>query len=1318
MSIASRFFCFATALLCLLSCGTAPTTALSDSPDEMAAEVNDTASDSAADSGDHNDTVGQGDGDVAEIDSSDTADTVLPTDTTTTDCPCGDGICGTSCGETEATCPADCKGCGNGVCEPGEGPKACAIDCCGACGDGKCKGYDCGENPQKCPEDCGNACGNKVCDKGESPISCAMDCVWQVCGNGVCEPEDGGPDKCPGDCATSCGDCVCDKDEDWLSCPVDCGYCGDKVCSPCSALGESKALCPGDCQSQGCVDGCDDGLACTVDICTSDGGCLHIIDATLCSDNNACTNDLCTASGCEHTADDGLCDDGNGCTADACALAEGCTHTDVVGGTCTDGDSCTVGDACSGGNCQAGEAVSCSDGNTCTDDSCTPSGCTHSNNVGACNDGNACSVNDTCAGGSCSGVAATCNDGDVCSLDYCDGLAGGCAHLPSGATTCDDGNPCTVGDKCLSAVCTGTLGNCDDDDPCTLDSCAFGNTCNHAPLSAGGCSDGDPCTSGESCQNGVCTDGSPTFWQYDATGSDASAGVFMRGGVGGAAVSRLSSGGINVAALAEDGSSPWQVTFADVSVVRSTPYIDVYKHVLVPGQDAAGNGWIGVIDATGKVIPYLGLATITPGMFAAVFDGWQGGGTTIAAAGWQTNGVNGGEDMWLQFDSVPVGNPSIAFGTAGDERAYAITNNGLTVGFFLAGSSTTAGNSQVYVVATDHLGNKNWSTTLGDAFEDVAYGVVPAGNSGCVVAGVYGVSSTKSDLWLVGLDASGHVRWQQKHDMGGGNEAASSILAASTSDGFVVAGNRGADGLVERVDAFGNPIWRKQYPGAPVTGMAWSTGYPVAVSPFAAPGLIVAQTKSAQALVQHLDIFGNDTCQAAGNCATMLESACKDGSVCSSNDCAQGACKNPAWSDAVACEDGDPCTTANFCVSGKCNTDAYNLTWAIWEDLDTYHTHISGILGLADGTGWSIANNTNAAVTTYWTDPYGAIQSTVPLTHAIHGAANSEAYGPFVVGADVGNGGDGWAARFDASTENWSMTIGGAGKDALEAVVSSPLSGADSGYWATGTTNSKGAGLRDCWLVHYFLNSTTATDFVFGSADDEACTGIAFASDNKILMVGQRTIGSAVDSFVVKTNTDGVAVWAVPMNIPTKNSMQTLAPTPDGGGIGIGTSYGDANGDMLLVRFDGSGNRLWYKIYASAGADLGYDIIPAGGGNWFLGGTFYQAATLWRVNSAGVIQSQHSYGSDGAIEHLATAGLFLYAGGHQGSDAWLARLDGFGNPTCSDSGDCLITPSGDCDDGNACTADTCSTSSCTHVPVADASPCGVAGTCTAGVCSE
>ena len=124
-------------------------------------------------------------------------------------CTCGDGICSTPCGETQTTCPADCKGCGNGVCEPGEGPTSCKIDCCGSCGDGKCKGYDCGESPQACPVDCANACGNHVCDKGESPATCAEDCVWQVCGNGVCEASDGGPAQCPKDCAASCGNGIC-----------------------------------------------------------------------------------------------------------------------------------------------------------------------------------------------------------------------------------------------------------------------------------------------------------------------------------------------------------------------------------------------------------------------------------------------------------------------------------------------------------------------------------------------------------------------------------------------------------------------------------------------------------------------------------------------------------------------------------------------------------------------------------------------------------------------------------------------------------------------------------------------------------------------------------------------------------------------------------------------------------------------------------------------------------------------------------------------------------------------------------------------------
>ncbi|MBM4398308.1 MAG: right-handed parallel beta-helix repeat-containing protein, partial [Deltaproteobacteria bacterium] len=162
-------------------------------------------------------------------------------------CSCGDGTCDPACGETLANCPFDCKVCGDEVCSPGEGPVVCPVDCCGGCGDGKCRGYQCGEDPAACPKDCGTPCGDGTCQQGENPLSCPSDCGHDVCGNGVCEPSDGGPAACPQDCGTTCGNCECEKGEDWLTCPVDCGWCGDGVCSPCPALKEGLSTCPKDC---------------------------------------------------------------------------------------------------------------------------------------------------------------------------------------------------------------------------------------------------------------------------------------------------------------------------------------------------------------------------------------------------------------------------------------------------------------------------------------------------------------------------------------------------------------------------------------------------------------------------------------------------------------------------------------------------------------------------------------------------------------------------------------------------------------------------------------------------------------------------------------------------------------------------------------------------------------------------------------------------------------------------------------------------------------------------------------------------------------
>ena len=228
------------------------------------------------------------------------------------ECLCGDGACSVSgCGEcwynctgadgeSCCTCAVDCAVCGNGTCDPGEGPTKCAVDCCGACGDGICKGGECGEdakgNGGYCAVDCAEpTCGNGVCEPGEDDdaaddgiADCPEDCGKYACGNGVCEPGED-PQECPEDCAPGCGDCQCAGGESYLTCPVDCGYCGDGYCiDKCSYIPEDASLCPLDCAcepacagkecgSDGCGGSC--GTCPTGNSCQM-GQCLICADGT------------------------------------------------------------------------------------------------------------------------------------------------------------------------------------------------------------------------------------------------------------------------------------------------------------------------------------------------------------------------------------------------------------------------------------------------------------------------------------------------------------------------------------------------------------------------------------------------------------------------------------------------------------------------------------------------------------------------------------------------------------------------------------------------------------------------------------------------------------------------------------------------------------------------------------------------------------------------------------------------------------------------------------------------------------------------------
>jgi hypothetical protein len=298
--------------------------------------------------------------------------------------------------------------------------------------------------------------------------------------------------------ANPCTDDACDT---LVGCQhkVNAAPCNDG--DPCTT---GDVCAAGGCAGLGLLD-CDDGNACTDDVCVPGKGCAHTFNLAGCSDGNACTTgDHCAGGKCVAAASLD-CNDGNVCTADACAPSLGCKH-DPVAGDCSDGDACTVGEACKNGACVGGQPQDCGDGNVCTDDVCTNGLCVHAPNTAACDDGNACTVGDACKNAACQATGPEdCDDGNLCTDDACD-PKNGCVHVLNQAP-CDDGDVCTLNDKCsLSACKGGPKLVCNDSNPCTQDACVPAVGCTFTPAQAP-CDDGNACTTGDHCVDGQCKGG-------------------------------------------------------------------------------------------------------------------------------------------------------------------------------------------------------------------------------------------------------------------------------------------------------------------------------------------------------------------------------------------------------------------------------------------------------------------------------------------------------------------------------------------------------------------------------------------------------------------------------------------------------------------------------------------------------------------------------------------------------------------------------------------------------------------------------------------
>lgn len=188
-------------------------------------------------------------------------------------------------------------------------------------------------------------------------------------------------------------------------------------------------------------------------------------------------------------------------------------------------------------------------------------------------------------------------------------------------------------------------------------------------------------------------------------------------------------------------------------------------------------------------------------------------------------------------------------------------------------------------------------------------------------------------------------------------------------------------------------------------------------------------------------------------------------------------------------------------------------------------------------------------------------------------------------------------------TEIWSGNYGGTDNDIGASVCALP----DSGFIIAGDTRRLG-GDYDIECMRFSKNGTILWDSVYTDTDTVADgnQGVILLSDGNLLLFGESQVSAVswFDFHLHKIDLNGNTIWEKKIGGANPDAAFSVLET-NGEFIGTGysTSFSPGPNNIIVFRCDANGNLLWAHPYGGPGIDIGYEMIPA------IGGGFYIAAT-------------------------------------------------------------------------------------------------------------
>ena len=203
---------------------------------------------------------------------------------------------------------------------------------------------------------------------------------------------------------------------------------------------------------------------------------------------------------------------------------------------------------------------------------------------------------------------------------------------------------------------------------------------------------------------------------------------------------------------------------------------------------------------------------------------------------------------------------------------------------------------------------------------------------------------------------------------------------------------------------------------------------------------------------------------------------------------------------------------------------------------------------------------------------------------------------------------DVWLVKADASGNKlWDRTFGGSEWDFASSVQPT----ADGGYIILGQTESYGAGGTDAWLIKTDPEGNPAWDKTFGGEDWDLAYSVTPTLDGGYVFTGATFSGQtgSEDLWLVKTDAAGNKLWDRTFGGPDIDVGRSVLQNSDGGLVVAGWITADTLGyrEVWLVKTDAEGNEVWDRQFGGAEDDLGFAVRQTTDGGYVIAGMTYDS---------------------------------------------------------------------------------------------------------------